>query len=649
MKSLRSRLLLYFLILGFLSALASGGIQVWRFYRYMLLSIEEDLNRTVQSVVDSLDHEVILRSTDPAVVFEPGFIHNATVMRAVKKAMALTYFYTLVPNQEGQFVFAIDANDTFEWDGEKNDTTEPNVQGTVYEEVPDKMREAWESGELRFQDTFYTDKWGTYLSSFLPVKDASGRPIYLIGADYDVTSVFARLNESLLSFLIALGGALLISVFFAWGVSRSVTRSIVALTEVARELARKNFSVEIRLPRIKDEIYQLAQAYQTMAAEIDRYTTHLEEVVSQRTAELREANAQLVQRQEEMERDLRLARRIQQNILPNEKTYPNREEMEFGTVYQSMVEVGGDFFDIVRCGRNQYGILIADVSGHGVPAALVTTMAKVSFNSNSGYNVLPGEVCQRVNADLVRMLGGDFSHYLTAFYGLLDLELNRFYYTNAGHHSPVLIRANGELFRLGKPHFFLGMTESVDFDTESIELQPGDTVVMYTDGIPEAMNPEQELYDEDRLLEYLKRHARLPAKALVEGLMRDVEAFCRGQPATDDKAVLLMRFLGERKIELESSVQTSQQRDEVYDRLKRALALAREKRWAEAETILEELYRRVPENVKVVNNYAVVLCKTGKASRARDLLQAALKGHPGNQDLVSSLRHVEKLLRGEEA
>lgn len=118
MKSIRFRLLFFFILVGLFSGLAAGGNLIFRTYNYLITSIEADLNRAVTTVVPFLDHPEILRSVDPQVSFDESFIKNVKVFRAVRSALGLTYFYTLVPNEEGQFVFAIDANDTWEWDGQ---------------------------------------------------------------------------------------------------------------------------------------------------------------------------------------------------------------------------------------------------------------------------------------------------------------------------------------------------------------------------------------------------------------------------------------------------------------------------------------------------------------------------------------------------
>lgn len=643
MRSIRTKLLVAFLLLGFLASAAGGGVILHRFQSSLLDQIRTDLTEAVRLVSSLLDPEVILRGVDTAFSEDPAFRQNILRLRAIKSSLGLTYVYTLVPTEQGEFRFSLDGTDEFAWDQVPDFKPEENVQGTMYADIPQGALRAWRENRTVFQDEFYTDSWGTYLSVFTPYPGNPEPPQYLIGADLNVEGVLGRLNEAWFTFAAAMALSLLVSAVSALVLSTSLSRPLVELTRAAERLSQKDFSVVIQTSPRQDEIGRLARAYQVMKSELEHYTLHLQDLVAARTAELETANAALRRRQEEMERELRLAQRLQRNILPNERTYPNRDEMEFGSVYRSLAAVGGDFFDIIRSGRNQYGVLIADVSGHGVPAALVTTMAKVSFHSNSGYNVLPGEVLERVNADLLMLLGDDFSHYLTAFYALMDLETSTLYYGNAGHHPPVLVRSSSEeLLRLGKPFPFLGYIPHPKYETESITLRKGDTLVLFTDGIIETMNPNQEQYDEERLLDYLRSHAKVHPRELAEGLIRDVEHFSQGMEPTDDRAVLVVRYLGEHRLEIESSHSSRVELTELQERLREAVALVRERRWTEAQPILAELCERHPHHPKLVSHYAYVLSRLGKTLEARRLIQATIDRVGDHPDLREIQRLIER-------
>ncbi|GEM_PF-3261214 len=380
-----------------------------------------------------------------------------------------------------------------------------------------------------------------------------------------------------------------------------------------------------------------------LITDIQSYSDHLEEMVETRTEQLAESNTQLIKRQKEMERNLWLAQRIQHNILPGEKTYPQRKELKFGSRYHSLDAIGGDFFDIIRMGKNSYGFLIADVSGHGVPAAMITTMAKVSFNSNSAFETSPGEICRLVNLDIFKLLGGEMSHYLTAYLGVLDLETGTFKYTNAGHHPTVLFRADTqEMRRLGSPGPFLGFSEDVEFPTEETKLEPGDKLLLFTDGIIEAMNNEREMYDYERFLKFIQTHSNLPAKDFVDGLLESVQAFCGSAPPDDDRAVLLIHYLGDSEVVIQEAQTVKAEKSEWKELLREAVDLAKSSRLQESVDLLESLYARWPEKAKIAHVYSTILYKMGKYARAKEVITEALVKNENDYDLNTLMVTLNK-------
>jgi len=400
------------------------------------------------------------------------------------------------------------------------------------------------------------------------------------------------------------------------------------------ELMRNFLTTLVLIFAINYIIFLIDRTNKGLIDELKDYNETLEDRVRQRTQELVEANLKLFQRQEEIEKNLRLAKRIQHNILPNERTYPQRKELNFSSTYKSLDTVGGDFFDVIQVGRNSFGILIADVSGHGVPAAMVTTMAKVSFNTHAGFGIEPGKICEKVNLDILRLLGEDRSHYLTAYLGILNLETGTFSFTNAGHHPALLIHPKKEkLQQLGHPNAFIGFFENVCFETENIQLEQGDRIILYTDGLVEAMNNKDELYDHPRLLQFMYKNRDQPLKLLVEGLIQDVQNFCDGRQPLDDQAVLAVEYLGPDKINVEEAhAQTPQQDWKAL--IKLAVEHARANRLVEAEELLSSIYSKWMDKPEVAHLYASLLHKIGKIKSAKRVVDNALTHFPNHSDLL---------------
>lgn len=431
----------------------------------------------------------------------------------------------------------------------------------------------------------------------------------------------------------------------SYALRKIIVRPIVELTRVVVDIF-KSGDLSVRSPiKSKDEIGVLSRQYNKMLDIIQEYTDKLELKVKERTRELAEANAILTRQKAEIDRNLAMAQKIQLNLIPNERTYPVRDELKFHGLYSAMDAIGGDIFDVIRCGRNAYGILMADVSGHGIPAALVTAMAKVSFNTHaSAYGIKTSEVCSRVNKDITRLLGNDFSHYLTAFFGIIDLEKKTFFWTNCGHHPALLIR-QGTVLSLGSPGPFIGFIENASFTDESIELQQGDRIVLYTDGIVEAKSPSGELYDVPRLIAMCRQYAGRPNKEFIEAVLNDLKSFCGEAKADDDRAVLVVDYLRDdtvKELDLQAGKVFKSEKKEIKVHLQEAVLLARQGRYTEALNLLENLYAAHREHPKVAINLSLVLYKLGEHERALRILQKAYQECSKNEEIKEFLKRLQE-------
>lgn len=374
---------------------------------------------------------------------------------------------------------------------------------------------------------------------------------------FSLESVFRTIDNTRLAFiLIMLLMIIVIGIAVAWLLMRLVVNPLRLLTESADQIALGNFDSSVNL-QTRDEIGFLGETLNGMSrklkenfseiasqkGEIQKYSQNLEEMVEQRTTELNSANSELTAVNKQLLSELEMARRVQEGIIPSAETFPQRAELALGSSYLSMESVGGDLYDVIRIGRNTYGFLIADVSGHGVPAALITTMAKVSFNMHSSYGVPPDEVCAKVNHDIYRIIS-DLGYYLTAYFGILNLESGDFQFTNAGHHAALVWhKQDGSIDKLDSPGLFIGISGDGHYETRTMHLEAGDRILLFTDGIVEARNPAGDFFEYERLYDYIRTHSELTPSDFVDGLTKTVDAFCDGKPVDDDRAILYVEFV----------------------------------------------------------------------------------------------------------
>jgi len=266
-----------------------------------------------------------------------------------------------------------------------------------------------------------------------------------------------------------------------------------------------------------------------------------------RSDELSSAYEALQAKSDEILRDLEAARRVQRQMLPQAADLPQQDDVEFAGWYRSHGKVGGDFYDFLRVGMNSWGFLIADVSGHGLPSALLTMFLQAAFRTRLRWGVAADQVCRQVN-DVLHPVVGDLGLFVTAFFAIIDLETGTLRYTSCGHPSAYLRRASGAVVPLGGGGMILGPFDEVELEQQVLSLEEGDVLLAVTDGVLEARNYQGDLYGADRLAEALGRLApdpQHPAGSLagaLEALRRELEAFNLGAGFDDDLSLAAFRF-----------------------------------------------------------------------------------------------------------
>lgn len=270
---------------------------------------------------------------------------------------------------------------------------------------------------------------------------------------------------------------------------------------------------------------------------IQNYNTKLQQVVAKLANPFYKKNKQYL-------KELRMALAVQQSIIPDTHKF-NRKEIKFYAKYMPIDAIGGDLYDVIRIGKNGYSVFIADVSGHGVSAALITAMAKVLFANNSHWGVSPAEVCKNVNNEIFKLIGGT-GYFLTAIYGIINLENGTFQYACGGHLPGILYRTQTkQIIKLYAKGPIIGAFENdeIDFGTNSLKLIEGDKIILYTDGIIEQRNKKGLFYKEKKLIEFIERNHNLKPENLINGIIEDVEKYSNGFPVQDDRAVLCIEFV----------------------------------------------------------------------------------------------------------
>lgn len=247
------------------------------------------------------------------------------------------------------------------------------------------------------------------------------------------------------------------------------------------------------------------------------------------------------QAEQKMKEELKLAAAIQDSALPKNFILPTKN-IEIYALMTPAKQVGGDFYDFFYIGTDQLCLVIADVSGKGVPASLFMMRAKTAIKNYARSGSTPAEILERVNNTLCE--GNDAEMFVTVWIGILDLKTGQMQCANAGHEYPVLMRANGDYELVKDKHgLVLAAMENIRLREYSMDMEPGDRLFVYTDGVPEAINVKEDAYGTDRLVDKLNRIKNAPQEQVLEDVLQDIRNFAGEAVQFDDITMLGLTYL----------------------------------------------------------------------------------------------------------
>ena len=322
-------------------------------------------------------------------------------------------------------------------------------------------------------------------------------------------------------------------------IARTITRPIRDLRDAAETLAAGNLDAPLPSPRGQDEVAALTHRFGEMRENLKRHIIDLAETTAAR---------------ERMHSELRIAHDIQMGLVP--KTFPPlpmRNDLDLFAVIEPAREVGGDFYDFFLLDDKRMVVAIGDVSGKGVPAALFMAVTRSFLRSAFRSDADPSVVMSHVNNELVD--GNDTCMFVTLFCAVFDLKDGSLKYANAGHNPPVIQHPDGHQEWITQPFGTVaGIIEDGEYTTGVTTLPDGAVLVLYTDGVTEAMNPDNALYKESRLAAQLAESGSTGScRTITEDLVNDIRTFTAGAEQSDDITILMLkRFITESHANRES-------------------------------------------------------------------------------------------------
>ena len=377
-------------------------------------------------------------------------------------------------------------------------------------------------------------EYGWLCSGYESVIDENGNKIAIVGVDIDMNDIVAQrvsfLHSLLLYLLIYIAAAATLSVFL---MRKMVVKPLDMLTDATKAFVNSDdYSLNriIDLPlNTGDEVEELYVAVKKMESDIINYIENITRINAEK---------------ERIGAELNVATQIQADMLPSIfPAFPERTDFDIFASMNPAKEVGGDFYDFFLIDDDHLAMVMADVSGKGVPAALFMVSAKTLIKNRAQMGGSPAEILSYVNEQLCE--GNEAELFVTVWLAILELSTGKGVAANAGHEYPTLRRAGGQYELVKTKHSpAVATMEGLKFREREFTMQPGDSLYVYTDGVPEATNNASELFGTERMLHALNRNPDAPPEEILRIVRDEIDAFVGDAPQFDDVTMLCLKFFG---------------------------------------------------------------------------------------------------------
>ena len=388
--------------------------------------------------------------------------------------------------------------------------------------------------------TFFSNKteFGYDYTGMMPIKNSKGQAISLLCVDMSMNEISKVMVSYALATLAMMTLIALLAVYLAnkWLKNR-VTDPLIKLENVSKNFVESSHGAEspdqlvITDPDIHtgDELESLANTTSDMFSSMKNYMTSLISVTKEK---------------ERIGVELNVATSIQASMLPRIfPAFPGRPEFDIFATMDPAKEVGGDFYDFFMLDDHRIGLVMADVSSKGVPAALFMVISKTMIKNRAQVSDSPAEILGYVNDQLCE--GNDAEMFVTVWMAILDINTGKGVAANAGHEHPVIRRKDGDYELVVYRHSpAVATMEGMRFREHEFELNPGDRLFVYTDGVPEAINEKKEFYGTDRLLDVLNADQDATIHELLVEVREDISKFAGKAEQFDDITMMAFDFRG---------------------------------------------------------------------------------------------------------
>ena len=540
---MKIKLLPKFIIsLGILGLVITVAVSIFSFATtkaYLEALYAERIMTNSNAIAAMLDPEDVKKIISEDGDKTPEYEEMYRLFNKLKKDGEITYLSLVVPDEDS-VTFYIDA--MVEEMGDDPSLQIPYASDILYSDAAnpndpkdmEKYIAIWNryAEDKGIEKPLVTDNdYGYNYTGVSVILGEDGKAIAEIQYILDMSEVRAYLYSFLVNMfsisLAIIGIALLVYIVF---VRRIVINPVERLTSFTQEITKTNDFGNKRITiKTGDEIQSLSQSFNFMLSELERYIENLSKVTAEK---------------ERIGAELDVARHIQSSMLPSVfPAFPEREEFDIFASMTPAKEVGGDFYDFFFVDDDHLAIVMADVSGKGVPAAMFMMISRTLLKSAAQMGLSPKAIMEKVNNQLCE--NNEAEMFVTVWIGILEISSGKMMCANAGHEYPAIMRKGGDfqLFK-DKHSFVLAGMEGSRYKEYELSLNVGDKLFVYTDGVPEATDSNDNLYGTDRMILALNKAKDSSPSALLASVHSDVDGFAGEREQFDDITMLCLEIKG---------------------------------------------------------------------------------------------------------
>ncbi len=496
----------------------SGYVQ----YNNTIRKLYNDNGYVIANIIlDHIDHDKIAQYAKTWQEDE-DYPEMAAYLKDVEEASGAAYIYIVV--------FSEDHTMRYIYDSSGMAIGESDPLSAYFDEAWAAQTEGVRPDNYMVR---HSAKYGYLTSSMMPIKDSAGNVVAVLLVDVWMEMIMTTLRGYIVRMiLISLVTLALFCVLYWYFMRGYFIGPLMRIRRNVHEFAQNDTKTIVSLDNIrtKDEIEELATSITSMEHDIVKYIDNIQTITAEK---------------ERIGAELNVATQIQADMLPRIfPPFPERHEFDLFASMDPAKEVGGDFYDFFLVDDDHLALVMADVSGKGVPAALFMVIAKTLIKNRAQMGGGPAEILKFVNEQLCE--GNEAELFVTVWLAIVEISTGKGLAANAGHEHPVLRRADGQYELIQYRHSpAVATMEGIRFREHEFELHPGDSLFVYTDGVPEATDARNELFGTDRMLKALNSNVNAEPREILKNVRASVDAFVKDAEQFDDLTMLCLRYYGQ--------------------------------------------------------------------------------------------------------